>query len=270
MKAVLLGTSGAWPIPRPGCDCPQCAEARADPSHGRTRTGLYLETPEECVLIDAGPDVALQLERKGGSPRVDRVVITHRHLDHVLGLDDVAHLRDEHRECLPVHINAAHHEKVGTMFRHLLRGETPRMRFLPWGAGETIRVGDVTLEGFETGHRERFPTTGVILHVPTVRGVQRVAFATDMGDGEPSPPEALAGVDLFVGDGTYLGEAGYGHPGTTRMIDVARAHGARRVAITHVGHWRVAYADARAQVEESVAICRDGDDLFHLLGAELA
>lgn len=270
VKAILLGTAGAWPIPRPGCRCPQCEEARADSAYARTRTGLLVEAATERVLIDAGPDIARQLEGRSEPPRIDRVVITHRHLDHVLGIDDLVHVREDSRGCLPIHVAESHREKLGVIFRHLLREPDPRIRFEPWETGARLEAGEITLEGFETGHRERFPTTGVVLHVPAGRGTRRIAFATDMGDDLPSPRSALEGVDLFVVDGTYLGEGGYGHPGTDRAIAMARDLGARRVAITHVGHWQVAHAEARARIESSVAICRDGDDLLRLLDAPAA
>jgi phosphoribosyl 1,2-cyclic phosphate phosphodiesterase len=267
VEAILLGTGGAWPIPRPGCGCPQCAEARATPALARTRSGLYVAGRDGAVLVDAGPDVARQLEARGAPTPVDRVVLTHRHLDHVLGLDDVVHCAAPCARPLPVHVGEAHREKLGVMFRHLLREPSPRIEFAPWESGARIDLGDVVLEGFETGHRDRFSTTGVLLCFESGGRPRRVAYATDMGEAPPSPADRLRGVDLFVGDGTYLARQGYGHPGTTRMLEMARALGARRVAVTHVGHWGVALADAAAQLPGDVAICQDGDDLRSFLDA---
>jgi phosphoribosyl 1,2-cyclic phosphate phosphodiesterase len=268
VKATLLGTGSAWPIPRPGCHCAQCEEARASPDLVRTRSALYIETGADCILVDCGPDIAFQLERHGGAPRVDAVVITHRHLDHVLGLDDVVHLRAAGASPLPVHVGEEHREKLAATFSGLLRGPRPRIVFEPWATGVSITRGDVVLEGFETGHRERFATTGVRLDVSVGGAHRRIAYATDMGDVPPSPRASFEGVDLFVGDGTYLGEGGHGHPGTTRVIAMARELGVPRIALTHVGHWQVSEARARAVLGGDVAICRDGDDLLQVLGPD--
>ena len=265
MRAILLGTSGAWPIPRPGCHCPQCTEARAHPALRRTRSALYIASGGENVLVDAGPDVFAQFEREGLSTDVTRVFITHTHMDHVLGLDDLVHLRNPRERPLLVHASPEHQERLCAIFPHLLRAERPRIAFEPWAAGVRVPLdGGVVLEGFETGHRDRFATTAPVLHLPDGK---RVAHATDMGDVLPPSP-ALQDVDLFVGDATYLGGPGYGHPGTDEALAMARGCGARRIALTHLGHVQVADADLRARLGPAVHVCRDGDDLLELLGAE--
>src|SRR5436305_5140219 len=75
----MLGSSGAWPIPRLGCDCPQCTSA--DTRDARLRSSLLLDGR---ILVDAGPDAYAQLMRAGAVP--EEVLLTHHHHDHMLGL----------------------------------------------------------------------------------------------------------------------------------------------------------------------------------------
>jgi ribonuclease BN (tRNA processing enzyme) len=228
---------------------------------------LWLEGSAGSVLVDAGPDVARQLEREGLGRLPGRVVVSHHHLDHLLGLDDLCHVIPQGETPLAVHAGPHAQERIRAIFPHLLRPGRERLVLCTWHAGALLDLGDVVLEGFETHHREEAATTAVLLHLRLPRGKARIAYATDMGAAVPSPAERLQGVDVFVGDGTYLGPPGHGHPGTDRVREIGRALGARRLAVTHVGHWQVDRAEARRRLGADVAICRDGDDLLGLLPA---
>lgn len=264
MRAVLLGTSGAWPVPRPGCECAQCAEARSDVRFARTRSGLLIEAGAETVLVDAGPDLFQQFERQKLAPRIDRVLITHTHVDHVGGLDDLVHMLAPREGPLPVHADATHADRIRAMFPWLL--EKGHVTLQPFAKGTRFAYpSGIALEGFETGHRDRFDTTGLVIELDLGRTTRRIVYATDMGDRAIEPPERLRDVDLWVGDGTYLGAPDYGHPGTDRVLEIARSFGAKRTAFTHVGHWQLGFDEARAALGPDVHLCRDGEDLFALV-----
>ena len=262
---MLLGTSSAWPIPRPGCDCAQCKEAREDAREARMRSGLYLETGSQKILVDASPDILAQLERASLGPHLDALILTHHHHDHVLGLGDLCHVRGASQPPLLVYAGPATQAYIRAAFANLLRPEAPRVQLAGWRSGQRLTFGDLTLDGFETGHRPDSETTGVILTAEHEGRRVRIAYATDMGAASPSAQALLEGLDVFFGDGTYLGEAGHGHPAAARTIEMARALGARQIVLTHIGHWGVRRADALSALPPDVAICRDGDDLFSFL-----
>ena len=265
MKITFLGTSAAWPTPHPGCDCPQCAEARADGRFRRSRSSLLLESGDEIVLVDPGPDVFHQFERAGLEPRVDRVLITHCHADHVLGLDDLVNLRSDRKRVLPVHAAAYHRKRIAEIFPYLVDEKEPRILFEVWKPGTELAMEGIRIEGFETGHRVRFPTTALLMHVETPDGVRRVAYATDMGDLPDDSRERLEEIDLLVGDGTFLGAAGHGHPGTDAVLALCGELDVERAAFTHVGHVGVDDATLRTLLGEGVGLAYDGGDLLDLL-----
>ncbi|MHC5011874.1 MAG: MBL fold metallo-hydrolase [Planctomycetota bacterium] len=262
MKATLLGTSAAWPIPRPGCRCVQCEEARAEPSLRRTRPTLRLEMNGEVTLLDVSPDILFQFEREGLSPRVDRVLVSHTHADHILGLDDLVWMQSERSEPLPVHAAPRHRDRITALFPHLLKEGQEKIRFGDWSPGTKIRLPGCVLEGFETGHRATSSTTGLLVHFEAGGRELRVAYATDMGDLPSVARAALEGVDLFVGDGTYIGEAGYGHPGTDAVGELARSLGARQISITHVGHVEMTNDEICQRLGTGARLLYDGDDLI--------
>ncbi len=86
MKLTFLGTGTSQGVPVIGCRCEVCASA--DRRDRRLRTSAMVETRGRRLLIDAGPDFRYQMLRAGVS-RVDAILLTHEHKDHIGGLDDV-------------------------------------------------------------------------------------------------------------------------------------------------------------------------------------
>ena len=96
MKATLtvLGSGTSMGVPTLGCDCAVCHSD--DPHDRRTRPSIMLEFAGKVVLIDTSPDFYAQAIREGIS-RVDAVLYTHTHADHILGIDDLRPLSFRHK-----------------------------------------------------------------------------------------------------------------------------------------------------------------------------
>lgn len=86
MKITFLGTGTSQGVPVIGCDCAVCTSP--DPHDNRLRTSVLIETGEANIVIDTGPDFRYQMLR-ANVRKLDAIIFTHGHKDHVAGLDDV-------------------------------------------------------------------------------------------------------------------------------------------------------------------------------------
>lgn len=100
MKLTFLGTGTSQGIPIIGCPCVNCNSI--DPRDKRTRTAAYIEWNDLHLLIDCGPDFRQQMLNNGLS-KVDAVLLTHEHNDHLIGLDDVRPINYLQGKDMPVY-----------------------------------------------------------------------------------------------------------------------------------------------------------------------
>lgn len=86
MRLTFLGTGTSTGVPYIGCQCKVCQST--DIRDKRLRCSSLLEVDGKHILLDCGPDFRQQA-LSAGIPKVDAVLLTHQHMDHILGLDDL-------------------------------------------------------------------------------------------------------------------------------------------------------------------------------------
>ncbi len=120
-RFLFLGTGTSAGIPMIGCSCPVCAST--DPRDQRTRTAAAVQWVDESgkdrtVLIDAGPDLRIQALR-AKLTRCDGIVLTHNHVDHIFGLDEVRRFNAVMREPIDVWADDHTMESLQRIYKHI-------------------------------------------------------------------------------------------------------------------------------------------------------
>ncbi|HWC18643.1 MAG TPA: MBL fold metallo-hydrolase [Terriglobales bacterium] len=122
MKATLtvLGSGTSMGVPTIGCDCKVCTSN--DPHDRRTRPSVLLQYGGSAVLIDSTPDFREQALREK-IRRIDAVLYTHAHADHILGLDDLRPLTFK-RDKVPLYADDETAEIIERMFSYVFDSES--------------------------------------------------------------------------------------------------------------------------------------------------
>ncbi|HEY8118907.1 MAG TPA: MBL fold metallo-hydrolase [Methylophilaceae bacterium] len=192
MQLVLLGTGSSAGTPAIGCNCATCLSS--DPKNKRTRCSATVTLPGgEVLLIDSGPDLRLQALREGLS-RVDAVLYTHTHADHLHGIDDLRGFCQLQRKQIPLYGKQDAIEHIASKFGYALR-EPSDFWDLP-----VLKVNRVD------GPFQLFGT--MITPIPVRHGrieilgyrIGKMAYLTDVSEIPDSSLALLQGLDFLLLD----------------------------------------------------------------------
>jgi len=268
----FLGTSAARPVPRWGCDCPQCSAARVDPRQARSRSSILVNRQ---ILVDSGPDIYHQLAglSPGQLATIRDVIVTHPHADHYLGLEDLSQLRQlSQRDQVPIWAQFDSWALILVTFNYLVSHEldsgvgterpfTRRDMVL----GEPFELDEgLTFTPFDTFHTGTFTTAGLVIE----QGDLRVVYAPDFYD---SAFLGLMEPDLLILDGTLMDAGQITHTASlddrqsrrhlpiVEGVRFARAIRAQRTLFTHIGHIQIAPDELRHTFpDDSFDVAYDG------------
>lgn len=120
MKFTFLGTGTSMGVPTAGGFGSE--RLKGDPRDERWRCSAWIETEESSIIIDTGPEFRLQTLR-AGITRVDAVLITHEHMDHISGLDDLRPFCYKQKQTIPVYTSAPCKASIKRRFEYMFGPE---------------------------------------------------------------------------------------------------------------------------------------------------
>jgi phosphoribosyl 1,2-cyclic phosphate phosphodiesterase len=251
MRVTFLGTGTSYGIPMAGCDCAVCRSP--DPRDKRHRTAIYVQTDHAAVLVDTPPDLRTQC-LAFDVRKIDAVLITHAHADHVFGFDDLRAYTNRMPHPMPVWASPGTEAALRRIFDYLDAPPVPGTSL----ARISLRpaTGPVDFMGL------RFTP------LPAEHGRADMVGWKIEGDGrsfvaipdcKSIPPETLAlcqGADLAAIDALRIRP----HPTHMNLAEAAealRAIAARRSLVLHLCH-EVSHADADALLPDGISPAFDG------------
>ena len=254
MELIFLGTGTSQGVPMIAHDPPDLD--LSDPRNHRTRTSIHVVMGGMHLQVDCAPEFRVQC-LANDLRRVEGVLLTHAHADHIMGMDDLRRFVDlNDGEAMPVWGDAGTLERVRAIYPYAIRDKPqykgyPAFQLSELAGPVQLPGGTVEATVLPHGHSD---VLGLVFTEAVSE--RRLVYYTDCKDVPPDALELARGADVAVLD-ALRHEPHYSHMHTARALEVAAEIGARQTFFTHMT-WGIDQARDSANLPPHVAYAHDG------------
>jgi phosphoribosyl 1,2-cyclic phosphate phosphodiesterase len=252
VKITVLGSGTSVGVPTIGCHCEVCTST--DPRDNRLRPSILLSYAGRNVLIDTTPDFRTQALR-ARMDRLDAILFTHAHADHIMGLDDVRPFNFRQRGDIPIYASADTMAAIRRVFRYIFdAGESPSS--VPHLECHTLNGEPFELFGM------RFTPIRILHGSAPVLGFrfENAAYLTDHSEIPDESRAQLRNLDVLFLDALRYKP----HPTHSTMeysIEMVNRLEPRRAFFTHMCH-DVQHARAESELPPHIRLAYDGLEIL--------
>jgi phosphoribosyl 1,2-cyclic phosphate phosphodiesterase len=226
IKITFLGTGTSQGVPVIGCSCYVCTSS--DKRDNRTRSSVLVENGKTRFVIDTGPDFRQQCLREK-IKKLDAVLFTHEHKDHIAGMDDVRAFNFIHKMVMPIYATKNVQKALQREFAYVFSDEKypgiPEIKVIEFDKDD-FTIGDIPVKPIDVLHY-RMP-------VKAFR-INDFAYVTDANYIEDSEMEKLKNLDVLVLNALRR-ESHISHFTLNEAVALIQQLQPRKAYLTHLSH----------------------------------
>jgi phosphoribosyl 1,2-cyclic phosphate phosphodiesterase len=252
MKITVLGSGTSVGVPTIGCHCSVCTST--DPRDNRLRPSILVSYGGRNVLVDTTPDFRTQALR-AAIDRIDAIVFTHSHADHLMGLDDVRPFNFRQSGEIPIYAAPDTMDAIYRCFPYIF-DNNQRNTSVPKLDARLLDGSPVDLFGVS------------FIPIPILHGKQTIygfrfggaAYLTDHSEIPDSSMELLRGLDVLFLDALRY-KPHPTHSTVERSLKTVEALAPHRAFFTHICH-DLGHERAESMLPANVRLAYDGLELL--------
>jgi phosphoribosyl 1,2-cyclic phosphate phosphodiesterase len=214
-----------------GCDCAICRST--DPRDTRTRSSIFVETPECAFVVDTGTDFRTQVLREN-IRHLDAVVFTHSHTDHIMGFDDLRRFGHERGGTMPIYASAETMADLMRVFEFAFKALNPFPGYLkpePHIVCGPFQLGRTTITPLPVPHGD-FEVNGYLF---SRDGKKLVAYLSDCSGVPEEIAKKIKGVKILIID-ALRHKPHPTHLSVEQALEVASRVRPEETYFTHIAH----------------------------------
>jgi phosphoribosyl 1,2-cyclic phosphate phosphodiesterase len=252
MKLTFLGTGTSCGVPVIGCQCKVCQSA--DPKDKRTRCSALVETDNTRILIDCGPDFRQQILPQSFR-KIDGILITHSHYDHMGGMDDIRPYCQF--GAINVYADTIAKQSMLQMLPYCFAENrypgVPAIGLHEIFPHQPLQIGDLEIMPIQVMHG-KLPILGF--------RIGKLTYITDMKTIDDGELKYLEGTELLVVNALRFDKPHHSHQLMNDAIAFAQKVGAKRTLIIHVCHDVGLHEEVNKCLPEGIDLAYDGQEIY--------
>jgi phosphoribosyl 1,2-cyclic phosphate phosphodiesterase len=248
LRITVLGSGTSMGVPTIGCRCDVCSSN--DPRDNRLRPSILVRYGGRNVLIDTTPDFRIQALRAKIN-RLDAILFTHEHADHIMGLDDVRPFNFRQKGSIPIFGSEETLAAIRRSFQYIFDANMPESS-IPKLETHTLDGSVFDLFGLEIRPLRLMHGRGIVYGYR----FGAAAYLTDHSEIPDQALEQLRGLDVLFLD-ALRHKPHPTHSTVERSIAYAEQLGPRRTYFTHICH-ELPHARTESALPPHIRLAYDG------------
>ncbi|RYF85032.1 MAG: MBL fold metallo-hydrolase [Chitinophagaceae bacterium] len=248
LKITFLGTGTSSGVPMIACHCAVCTSP--DKKDKRLRSSIQIESANTTVVVDTTPDFRYQMLRICAT-KLDAVLFTHPHKDHIAGLDDVRSFNFFQQKAMQLYGNSMTLDAIMREFAYAFADKK-------YPGVPELELNEITLDPFTIGDIPVIPVEVWHLKMP-VYGFRFGSFTyiTDANRIDESEKEKIRGSEILVVNALRK-EAHISHYTLNEAIDLVHELEVPEAYFTHISHQLGRHEEIESQLPQGIHLAYDG------------